>query len=68
MWYFIGCIISFVLCLIYLKHTNKEDHSHILIKIYFYSFGILWFTICSWLGVIIILLNIKYDTKYRLQN
>ena len=67
MWYFIGCIISFVLCLIYLNHTNKEDNSHILIKIYFYSFGILCFTICSWLGVVIILgnlLNMKYDTKY----
>jgi len=64
MWYFIGCIISFILCICYLYQTNKEDHSHILIKIWFYSFGILWFTICSWLGVIIILLNIKDDIKH----
>ena len=59
--YFIGCVLSFILCLIYLRHTSKNDTANLLVKIYFYSFGVLWFTVCSWLGVFIIIVNMKYD-------
>ena len=64
MWYFIGCIISFVLTISYLIKTYKYDDQPLWSKIIFYPIGTFIFCGLSWLGVIIILLNMKYDTKY----
>ena len=65
---FIGCILSLVLTIFYLLETYKYDDQPIWGKIICYPIGTFVFCGLSWLGVIIILLNIKYDTKYRLQN
>ncbi len=65
---FIGCIISLVLTIFHLIETYQYDDQPLWGKIIFYPIGTLVFCGLSWLGVIIILLNIKYDTKYRLQN
>lgn len=64
----IGCILSLVLTILHLIETYKYDDQPLLCKMIFYPIGTLIFCGLSWLGVIIILLNIKYDTKYRLQN
>jgi len=65
---FIGCILSLVLTIFHLIETYQHDDQPLWGKIIFYPIGTLVFCGLSWLGVIIILLNIKYDTKYRLQN
>ena len=64
----IGCILSLVLTIFHLIETYQYDDQPLWGKIIFYPIGTLIFCGLSWLGVIIILLNIKYDTKYRLQN
>jgi hypothetical protein len=64
----IGCILSLVLTILHLIETYQYDDQPLWGKIIFYPTGTLVFCGLSWLGVIIILLNIKYDTEYRLQN
>lgn len=61
---FIGCILSLILTIFYLIETYKYDDQPLWGKIIFYPIGIFIFCGLSWLGVIIILGNMKYDTKY----
>lgn len=60
----IGCILSLVLTILYLIETYKYDDQPLWGKMIFYPIGTLVFCGLSWLGVIIILGNMKYDTKY----
>lgn len=61
---FIGCILSLILTIVYLIETYKYDDQPLWGKIIFYPIGTFIFCGLSWLGVIIILGNMKYDTKY----
>lgn len=64
MWYFIGCILSLILTILLLIEDNKNDDQELWEKIIFYPIGILVLTCYSWLGVLIVLLNFKYKSKY----
>jgi hypothetical protein len=62
-WYFIGCIISFIMCIYHIIETDKYYKESIYEKNIFYPIGLVMFFGFSWFGVLIILLNMKYDKK-----